>query len=192
MSNVEDVADATAATNVRRLSVLNSALATFARYGYRKASMEQVAKDAHISRPGLYFLFASKEELFRAAVSQTIGDDLDEVEKLLAAKDQDLSGQLLASFDRWAGRYVGPIAQDITIVIDDNPELLGDLVITAPRRFADLVARSIAERAGASDPEHAAAIAQTLISASIGIKHQLDDRAAYVDRMRVAIDVLLR
>jgi AcrR family transcriptional regulator len=189
---VEDVADATAATNVRRLSVLNSALATFARYGYRKASMEQVAKDAHISRPGLYFLFASKEELFRAAVSQTIGDDLDEVEKLLAAKDQDLSGQLLASFDRWAGRYVGPIAQDITIVIDDNPELLGDLVITAPRRFADLVARSIAERAGASDPEHAAAIAQTLISASIGIKHQLDDRAAYVDRMRVAIDVLLR
>lgn len=192
MSNLEDVADATAVTNARRLSVLNSALVTFARYGYRKTSMEQVAKDAHISRPGLYFLFASKEELFRAAVSQSIEDDLDEVEKILAAQNQDLSKQLLASFDRWAGRYVGPISQDITLVIDGNPELLGDLVITAPRRFADLVARSIAERAGASDPERVAAITQTLISTSIGIKHQVNDRAAYVDRMRVAIDILLR
>ncbi|MFD6726563.1 helix-turn-helix domain-containing protein, partial [Streptomyces sp. NPDC060131] len=39
----------------RRTMVLESAMATFARFGYRKTSMEEVARAAHISRPGLYF-----------------------------------------------------------------------------------------------------------------------------------------
>ncbi|MZD09631.1 TetR family transcriptional regulator, partial [Streptomyces sp. SID5785] len=51
----------------RRSLVLDSAMATFARFGYRKTSMEEVARAARISRPGLYFLFSSKEALFRAA-----------------------------------------------------------------------------------------------------------------------------
>jgi len=56
----------------RRDAVLASALVTFARFGYRKTSMEEVARAAHISRPGLYFLFSSKELLFRAAVTRSL------------------------------------------------------------------------------------------------------------------------
>ncbi|SDY64274.1 TetR/AcrR family transcriptional regulator [Herbiconiux ginsengi] len=185
------VAATTPLATDRRRAVMASALITFARFGYHKTSMEQIAKAAHISRPGLYFLFASKEELFRDAVTQSLEEDLNEVERILGAKDRALPERLLASFDCWAGRYVGPLAQDITRVIDDNPALLGDVVDTAPRRFADLVFSSIAARAGRSEREAAAAITQTMISASIGIKHQADDRAAYLERMKVAIEVLL-
>lgn len=59
-------------------------MATFARFGYRKTSMEEVARAAHISRPGLYFLFSSKESLFRAAVTQTLHRDITAVERALA------------------------------------------------------------------------------------------------------------
>jgi len=41
---------------------------TFARYGYRRASMDQVADTADLTRQALYHHFESKEALFRAVV----------------------------------------------------------------------------------------------------------------------------
>ena len=41
---------------------------TFARYGYRRASMDQVAEAADLTRQALYHHFESKEALFRAVV----------------------------------------------------------------------------------------------------------------------------
>src|SRR5664279_833000 len=66
----------------RRGAVLSSALTTFARFGYRKTSMDEVARAARISRPGLYFLFESKEDLFRSAVARSLDEDLIEVERI--------------------------------------------------------------------------------------------------------------
>lgn len=48
------------------------ALDAFARYGYRKTSMEDVARAAAISRAGLYLLFGSKRGLFTAADTQAL------------------------------------------------------------------------------------------------------------------------
>ena len=191
MSNPEEEPDETSAGTQRRLAVMASALGTFARFGYRKTSMEQIAQAANISRPGLYLLFSSKEELFRAAVTQSLERDLAEVEQIFRLPDQALAQKLLSAFDCWAGSYVGPGSDDITTVIDDNPEILGDLLVTAPGRFSDLVVESIAADAVGSDRTDAIAIAQTLISASIGIKHHVDDRSAYVARMTTAIGLLL-
>jgi AcrR family transcriptional regulator len=176
----------------RRMTVLDSALVTFARFGYRKTSMEEIARAAHISRPGLYFLFASKEELFRAAVSQALEDDVAEVERILGESDRPIRGRLLDSFDRWAGRYIGPMARDTAAVIEDNPELLGEIVTVVPQRFANLITNAIAARASKTDREAAIAVAQTMISAAIGIKYQVNDREAYRERLALAIDVLLR
>lgn len=176
----------------RRVSVLNSALITFARFGYRKTSMEEVAQAARISRPGLYFLFASKEVLFRAAVTQALEEDVAEVERILNLEDRPLRDRLLDSFDRWAGRYIGPMARDIAAVIDDNPELLGEVVELFPRRFARLITNAIAAQATKPDREIAGALAQTMISAAIGIKYQVPNREAYLERLTIAIDLLLR
>jgi AcrR family transcriptional regulator len=187
VSTTNTFAESTGAIN-RRSAVLDSALTTFARYGYRKSSMEEVARAARISRPGLYFLFSSKEELFRAAVSQTLEDDLAQVDVILGSKDRPLADRMLDAFDRWAGRYIGPMARDISAVMDDNPDLLGDLVTTAPLRFRSLVATAIA----ASGPKHSDAVTDTLISAAIGIKHQAQSREDYRERLAVAIGLLLR
>ncbi|MBE9499746.1 helix-turn-helix transcriptional regulator [Streptomyces sp. GKU 257-1] len=162
---------------------------TFARFGYRKTSMEEVARAAQISRPGLYFLFSSKEELFRAAVIQLLERDLAAVEHVLADAARPLPERLAEAFDQWAGRYVGPAARDITEVIEANPGLLGETTETAPRRFEALVTRdAVAVETGR---ETARAVARTLNSASIGLKHQARSREFFLERLRVAIGLLV-
>ena len=182
-----------AATNAavhaeRRAAVLDAALLTFARYGYRKTSMEQVAHEADISRPGLYFLFTSKQTLFREAVERSLQRDLANAELALASTDAPLHERLLRAFDHWAGRYIGPLTRDVANVVEDNPGVLGPIVTTAPQRFAELVADALATQ---QDSNSAARTAQTLVSTSIGIKHQVDDRRAYLERLQTAIDLLL-
>ena len=173
----------------RRGAVLSSALTTFTRFGYRKTSMDEVARAARISRPGLYFLFESKEELFRSAVVRSLDEDLIEVERILGESHRALGERMLEAFDRWAGRYIGPLSGDIWAVIDDNPELLGDIVVHRPRRFNDLVTSAF-ESSGRSAAT-STALAQTLISTSIGIKHQVQDRETYRDRLAVALELLV-
>ncbi|MHB9757060.1 TetR/AcrR family transcriptional regulator [Streptomyces sp. BYX5S] len=177
------------ASESRRSQVLDSAMTTFARFGYRKTSMEEVARAARISRPGLYFLFSSKETLFRAAVTQSLDRDITAVEQSLADSGRPLGERLVEAFDLWAGRYVGPLAHDVGAVVEDNPGLLGDLVETVPGRFERLVTDAVAARLG---EETAVAVARTLISTSIGLKHQTESREFYLDRLRVAIALLVR
>jgi AcrR family transcriptional regulator len=185
-----DVGDLPSAADTdRRTMVLNSAMLTFARFGYRKTSMEEVARAAHISRPGLYFLFSSKETLFRAAVTQALEHDVTAVEHILADTGRPLPERLVEAFDQWAGRYIGPLTRDVAVVIEDNPDLLGEIVETTPRRFEELLTAAIAVESGR---EAAPAVAQTMISASIGLKHQAASRDFYLERLEVAIDLLVR
>ena len=150
--------------------------------------MEEVARTARISRPGLYFLFDSKEALFRAAVTRALDLDLAAAEQSLADTGRPVRERLVDAFDRWAGRYIGPLARDVPSVIEQNPDLLGAIAETAPRRFEELVTETIAAasgRAAATD------VAQTLISVSAGLKHQVRTREAYLARFATAVGLLV-
>jgi AcrR family transcriptional regulator len=181
----------------RREHVLDAALLVFARYGYRKASMEDVARAAGISRPGLYFYFASKPDLFRAAVTHTLDGDIAAAERSLADTDRPLRDRLIDAFDHWTGRYVGPMTKDVAILIENSPELLGPMPTEYPVRFArmltDALSAGIAADTGiAADSEGAASdVAQTLLSTANGIKHQASTREEFLARMAIGIDLLL-
>jgi AcrR family transcriptional regulator len=51
-----------------RERILDAAMEVFAQTGYRRASMDQVAEEAGLSRQAVYHYFKSKAELFRASV----------------------------------------------------------------------------------------------------------------------------
>ncbi len=189
-AGTHDAGDPVAAGPDRRAAVLESALLTFARFGY-KTSMEAIAREARISRPGLYFLFSSKDELFRAAVTHALLEDVIAAEGILNETARALPERLLDAFDRWTGRYLGPMTRHVTAVIEDNPDLLGSITESAPVRFAELITRAIAAEAGPEHQQRALAVAQTLISTSIGIKHQAGDRPTYLHRLEIAIGLLL-
>lgn len=172
----------------RRTQVLDAALLVFARYGYRKASMDDVAKAADISRPGLYFAFSSKPELFRATVAHSLDDSITAARAALADPDRPLRDRLIDAFDHWSGRYVGPMAQEIDTLIDSNPDLLGTMPVEYPKRFLAIVTDAVAhdERATGISPTD---VASTLVSTATGIKHDVATRDEFRARMTIAIDL---
>ena len=170
----------------RREAVLESALETFARHGYRRTSMEAVATAARISRPGLYFLFDSKAVLFREAAAHVLGRDLAAIEEILGDAHAPLADRLLEAFDRWAGRYVGPLAQDVPGVLAENPGLLDDTATNAPAAFERLVTDAVSPHVVTPG-----AAVRTLLSVSVGLKHQAADRSEYRERFREALEVVL-
>jgi AcrR family transcriptional regulator len=173
----------------RREHVLGAALETFARYGYKKTSMEDVAQAADISRPGLYFLFTSKQQLFRAAVTHALDGDVDAAKHSLADTARPLRDRLIEAFDLWTGRYIGPMAKEVAVLMETNPELLGPVVTEYPKRFLEMVTDAIAAdlpsgRAGAAQD-----MARTLLSTAGGIKHEVTTREEFVARMTIGVDL---
>src|SRR5258706_15977769 len=91
------------ADSERRRRVLDAALAVFGRYGFRKTSMDEVARAADISRQGLYLYFASKEDLFREALTKMMADGLAALDAELAA-DGPIDQRLIGAMKAWDGR----------------------------------------------------------------------------------------
>ena len=97
----------------RRDRILAAALEVFARYGFRKASMDEIARSADISRQGLYLHFANKDALFRAAVGNELDTALGEVSRCRSGGRRP-GATVVAALDAWLGRYVGSnLAPDI-------------------------------------------------------------------------------
>jgi AcrR family transcriptional regulator len=186
-----DTSDARTGDGGRRELVLAAALDTFARYGYRKTSMEDVARAADISRPGLYLLFGSKRELFTAAVTQALDRSIAAVTEVLADTTRPVRERLLDAFDQWTGRYIGAMSREVNTLAEEYPDLLGPLVADYPPRFAALLNAALAESLNTARASRPAAIAQTLISTSIGIKYEVTTRDAFLERLATAIDLII-
>jgi AcrR family transcriptional regulator len=156
--------------------------------------MDDVARAAGISRPGLYFYFASKQDLFRATVTRALDGDVvaaAAAERALADTGRPLRDRLIEAFDHWTGRYVGPMARDIAIVIETNPDLLGPMAAEYSTRFATLVTDALTTGAPADRAGAASDVAQTLLSTANGIKHQVSSREAFLARMTTGVGLLL-
>lgn len=176
----------------RRDVVLTAALETFVRYGYRKTSMQEIAVAARISRPGLYFLFTSKQELFAAAVGRALDQDLRTTACSLSDEARPLQERLLDAFDTWTGRYLGAVGGELSAVAEAHRDVLGTAVVDAPRRFHALVIDAVVSARGPRDRATSEAIARTLISTAIGLKQQTTSRQTFRKNLGTAIALLLR
>lgn len=58
-------------------SVIECAFARFARYGFRKTTVDEIAADAGISKRTLYIVFPSKEEILREGVWRQLNSAMD-------------------------------------------------------------------------------------------------------------------
>ncbi len=153
--------------------------------------MEDVARAADISRPGLYLYFPSKQDLFRAAVTYALDGDVAAAARTLIDTARPLRDRLIDAFDQWTGRYVGPLTKDVALLIENNPDLLGPLVTDYPQRFATLVTDAIAADMSVERARLARDVAQTLLSTAYGIKHETSTREDFRARMTIGIDLLL-
>ena len=74
--------------------ILSAAESIFARFGFRRASMSQIADEAGLTRQALYHHYSSKEALFRAVVEQL--HELAYEAEAVAGIDQEEAGAGLA------------------------------------------------------------------------------------------------
>src|ERR1700722_14853993 len=117
------------AVNAREERILSAALPVFGRYGFRKASMDEIARSADISRQGLYLNFANKDALFQAAIRQELATALGDVARCLNEEGVGLERRVVAALDAWLGRYVGSmLASDIGNLLQNPAERLGEIL----------------------------------------------------------------
>lgn len=80
--------------------ILAAALGVFSAYGFRRASMADIAEAAGLSRPALYQYFGNKAEVFRAASAAMQERALD---AMAAAKGETLAERLGEMLIAWKG-----------------------------------------------------------------------------------------
>ncbi len=71
--------------DTRRDVILNAALEAVSRYGYRRTSMDDIAKSAGISRPALYQQFANKADIYRGVIDAIKSQSLAAAETAFAS-----------------------------------------------------------------------------------------------------------
>jgi AcrR family transcriptional regulator len=87
----------------KRDKILTVARAIFIRYGYKRVTMNDIAEAAGISRPALYLVFKSKEEIFKGVYEHWVKETLAEIEsKIAPLKSPD--EKLRAAFELWTVR----------------------------------------------------------------------------------------
>lgn len=82
------------ATNSKREIILISAWETFAAYGFRRTSMQDIADKAGISRPALYLEFSNKADIFRGLAKSIFQQNIVNAEKIFQT-DASLKDKLL-------------------------------------------------------------------------------------------------
>src|SRR5277367_3055454 len=123
------------ATESRHDAVLDAAVGVFARFGYRKASMDEVARAAGVSRQGLYLQFANKEELFRRALEHSLNSQLKAAVAALSRQDDTLELRLIAACDAWSGQFVGSLGSDAADLMCASTSLAGSTLTQFESRF---------------------------------------------------------
>ena len=175
----------------RLCAVLDAAVAVFARFGYRKTSMDDVARAAGVSRQGLYLSFANKEELFRRAVEHSLSRQLACAITALSRAEDSLESRLIAACKEWSGRFVGSLGTDAADLMCASTSLAGATLAEYEWQFeAALVnaiaATPVADRCAAAGL-NIADFARALHATARGLKQTCKTQEDFLKAMTAAV-----
>jgi len=179
-----------------RADLLAAAIAVFLRYGYKKTSMDDVARAAGISRQGLYLHFPSKELLFGEAATCLAAELLTRMRAALAEPGRPVQQRLVDAFTALrpeAGDSAHSLEHMAEIVATAR-QLVGPVLQQFDQDLLDALAQALEDGGIAARwaPQgiHARALAAHLLAASHGLKHQAPTAAEYQAGMRVAVQLV--
>jgi AcrR family transcriptional regulator len=177
-----------------KVRLLEAALSVFLRYGFRKTSMDEVARAAHISRQGLYLHFKTKEELFVATVQYLLHSAHEAASQSLNDSSQALPERLVGAFDAVVGRFVGMFGAEAADLAEAGNSLVGDMIREHEGAFSESVAKALRSAGLVAAYKHAGLnarqLADTLFATARGLKHSCSSRSDFSERMSVAARAL--
>jgi TetR/AcrR family transcriptional regulator, regulator of autoinduction and epiphytic fitness len=178
----------------RRRRLLEAALTTFMRFGYRKTSMEEVARAAQVSRQALYLHFSTKEGLFTEAVRHTLATGLELATAALQDGTRTVEDRLVGAFDAWIGRHVGLLGTNVTDLEEPRDQLVGPLISGYEESFTEAVVKAIraANLSAVYKPAGLTArqLADILDAAARGFKHLCASPEEFSQRFAAAARAL--
>jgi AcrR family transcriptional regulator len=182
-------------TEARRAVILDAALRVFGQYGYRRTSMDDIAREAGIAKGTIYLSFASKEEVFQA-LGQRLSQRMLAGAETARHRPGTTAGKLTAMHAAWFGTYAETIRQSphAAELLDAKHRLSADLVTDASRRYQRLVRDVLAEAAatGELDLDAAGLTADTAAELMIASARGLESIAASPAAYRRHLDTLVR
>lgn len=169
----------------RKFQIKRAGLAVFARYGLRRASMQDVAREAGLSRPALYQYFRNKDDLIAGCFDLVTEDGFALAETALSGTSgpaQRTSTYLIAYmtyYHRWL--FSGPHSEEVLELKSRfGPEKMQPIRARLAARLNELAGRGPDDELGI-----------ILSNASEGLKLLAPDEAALARRLNVLVMALL-
>lgn len=181
----------------RRERLVAVALDMFTRYGVRRTSIEDIAREAKIAKGSVYLEFRTKEDLFRAAAEHLVAELLAAATAAAAREgrlDDRLTEVLFAKFWRMYDLvHSRPHAREL---VEAKDAVAADLFRAADDRYANLVVgalgAAIRRREWRPHPHHAPReIANVLLRAAHGTAYGAGRLTAAAFRRRLHAAVVL-
>ncbi|TMV07952.1 TetR/AcrR family transcriptional regulator [Ruegeria sediminis] len=170
----------------RQQAILSSAWQAFATYGFRKTSMDDIARGAGMSRPAVYLHYRNKEAIFRSLVEHFYQEKTEAVAECLNGPGtipEVLGRAMAAQSDGIAALLASPHGLEL---LDAGSSTAPDIVAAGEAGLRDLYAGWLDREAGKgrvrfSGPSQA--IAGMITAALKGIKITAQDIETYTERV---------
>ncbi len=153
--------------------VVTAATQVFARYGYKRVTMADLAEAAHMSRPSLYLIFPSKEQVFRAVVARVFASMLADIRQGIS-RFPTAEEKLTFACEIWCVRpfemiLASPDARDL---LESSYEFAAEITTKAAREFLSILAEILDPLVRRQNKVHLPSIriAELLVSALPGFK----------------------
>ncbi len=177
---------ASARVEEKQFAVFDAAADVFARYGFKRTTMNDIAEAAGISRPALYLMFDNKEHFFHELAAYRINLALDAASKVLAEAG-NVNDRFINALMIFEKVYTEPVANSPhgEELIDVNLSLASDVMAQG---HADLVTTLTnvlkkADKAGEVNFQNSAmthkAFVELLLSSIKGIKKMAGSKEEY-------------
>lgn len=181
-----------------RVALLEAALEEFSAFGFRRTSMESVARRAGVSRATLYLYWKSKDALFRDLVEQTHEDQVAAMEFVYAEEPGDFEHRLLAMLEARFLRFIeltsaSPHAAEL---FDLHGRLCGDVALASQEKSEKLIAKLVRNAVNSGEADLSAAglsparVASVIFDCAHGAKGEDPSKSTPADyRIRLGLVV---
>lgn len=163
----------------------------FARHGFAKTSMSDIAKAAAISRTSLYNHFSTKEDVFKA-LSGRINQGVHAAVMNTIEMPGDWSSRLLAIINARVGwvyqlLHASEYGREL---INEKNRICGGDVLAANDRFHQLIARLLKNNIDSRNDS--AVLAKILIQSVNGVLEKAETRDEAEQSVRVLVEVFCK
>ena len=165
----------------RQDTILDAAFHAFATYGFRRTSMDDIARGAGMSRTALYLHFRNKEDIFRSLAVRYFDEALRDMEAALNLPGQDAEAALMAAFVAKDGKFMEAVLSTPhgDELMDAGFAITGDLAAEGEARMAACLAEWLGRRGVPEDLGGSEDLARDILVALKGQKLAARDLPMY-------------